>query len=522
MSTSTTILLLCLIGVVAVDASSIHVNLGRHASNANPTSTSTATATALTMHVTTTATSIPMMHNYQSNNESKMTKLKRKLRIHGTNQRILRMRNKTNLHRGIGIGIGNDNKNQGKCRTRFMFKLPSTSQELHQIMFANLYKSKNYKRKNINTNANANANTLKHFNHHHVGITRPIIRQIHLQVHGNDETNDKIHVNNLPRTQKQHQHQQNEEWWPQSQSQSQSQSIDNHNHSNNNNNINDGSNIQRGPWRIKTYRKRIGYGQQCYNQVRDAALDWEFKYHNNDNDNNNNNNDDNPILGILRATPPPSTKAFQENTNPNILQICNSPSPFMQHKKIVTFTQFAPPLLISNILHHTKKLINNNINFNFNLPLALPSIYVLNPVAVIYDIVDQISHGAGGDNTFTSTAYCTLKGHLLSGEERVSVILRHGDTSHEAYRHPNGDGECNSNGRGNSNGNGNGNGGCVDVEILSYSRPAPTLLGKLVWPFIGSKQDEFFRRELEALENVAIGIGASSSEGGGRVRRKGD
>jgi len=136
----------------------------------------------------------------------------------------------------------------------------------------------------------------------------------------------------------------------------------------------------------------------------------------------------------------------------------------MQHKKIATFTQFNPPKIISNILQ--------SVNVNFHLP----SIYVLNPVAVVYDIVDQVSKR--GD-TFTSTAYCTLKGHLLSGEERVSVILRDYHACHDGHAN-------------------------VDVEILSCSRPAPTLLGKLVWPFISKKQDEFFRRELEALEKVAI------------------
>ena len=30
-------------------------------------------------------------------------------------------------------------------------------------------------------------------------------------------------------------------------------------------------------------------------------------------------------------------------------------------------------------------------------------------------------------------------------------------------------------------------------------------MGKLVWPFIAKKQDEFFQRELEALEKVGIG-----------------
>jgi len=36
--------------------------------------------------------------------------------------------------------------------------------------------------------------------------------------------------------------------------------------------------------------------------------------------------------------------------------------------------------------------------------------------------------------------------------------------------------------------------------------------GKVVrWPFIAKKQDEFFQRELEALEKVAMGIGGAAA-----------
>lgn len=80
---------------------------------------------------------------------------------------------------------------------------------------------------------------------------------------------------------------------------------------------------------------------------------------------------------------------------------------------------------------------------------------------------------SGPGTTYTSTAYATLKGHWLSGEERVTVALRdgvHGD---------------------------------VDVEIVSFSRPAPTLAGKLIWPFVGRRQRDFFERQLQALEQVS-------------------
>eukprot|EP00957_Ditylum_brightwellii_P142542 10859956-Ditylum_brightwellii.AAC.1 len=39
-----------------------------------------------------------------------------------------------------------------------------------------------------------------------------------------------------------------------------------------------------------------------------------------------------------------------------------------------------------------------------------------------YSFDCQNNRGAG--TTYTSTAYATLRGHLLSGEERVTVVLR--------------------------------------------------------------------------------------------------
>jgi hypothetical protein len=94
---------------------------------------------------------------------------------------------------------------------------------------------------------------------------------------------------------------------------------------------------------------------------------------------------------------------------------------------------------------------------------------VMSPVGVVYDLVDQ--RGSDGTTTYTSTAYATLRGHWLAGEERVTVALR--------------------------------DGGSVDVEILSYSRPSRSLPGRLAWPFVGGLQRRFFEQQLRALERVA-------------------
>ena len=83
--------------------------------------------------------------------------------------------------------------------------------------------------------------------------------------------------------------------------------------------------------------------------------------------------------------------------------------------------------------------------------------------------------------TFTSTAYATMKGHLLKGEERVTVALR---DNHDQD---------------------------VDVEIVSISRPANTPIGKGLWPFIGRKQTNFFELQMDFLKAIGRKTGQPSS-----------
>mmetsp|Transcript_12396 Transcript_12396/g.18588 ORF Transcript_12396/g.18588 Transcript_12396/m.18588 type:complete len:88 (+) Transcript_12396:2-265(+) len=75
------------------------------------------------------------------------------------------------------------------------------------------------------------------------------------------------------------------------------------------------------------------------------------------------------------------------------------------------------------------------------------------------------------NNIVSSASYATLDGHLLAGEERVSVILRGNDA--------------------------------VDVDIVSFSRSAPSINGRIVWPFIGRMQKQFFLKEMEHLSRIA-------------------
>lgn len=229
---------------------------------------------------------------------------------------------------------------------------------------------------------------------------------------------------------------------------------------------------------------------------------------------------DGPTTGIIRATPSSTNdmiNGIPENTSSNVLQIwshngssTDSCVKSAKTRKLATYTKI-------NILKRFRSQ---------GLPLSLPSIsfYTLNPVAVVYDILDQraptISSNAGDcshkyGSTFTSTAYGTLKGHLLCGEERVTVILRDEEEKEEESYGNTTVSHINKRSRRlakntpsppppKSSLSPTNTRGFVDVEIISYSKAAPSLFGKVVWPFISKKQDEFFQCELDSLERVAI------------------
>eukprot|EP00978_Attheya_sp_CCMP212_P013235 scaffold33296_cov34-Attheya_sp.AAC.2 len=179
-----------------------------------------------------------------------------------------------------------------------------------------------------------------------------------------------------------------------------------------------------GRWRVLKYRCRVGKGQAAYNRVRDAAMAWEFHVSTPRN------------MGMI-----PATK--HKGALPRGPMGSNTVQPF------VSFTEAKLGPSIGK--------------------WKIPSLYAINPVAVVYRLLNQRIHG----DIYSSTAYATLNGHLLTGEERVSVLLR-------------------------------GKGEHVDVEIVSYSRAAPSICGRIIWPLIGSLQDQFFVTHLKVLQQKAV------------------
>mmetsp|Transcript_8627 Transcript_8627/g.14064 ORF Transcript_8627/g.14064 Transcript_8627/m.14064 type:complete len:262 (-) Transcript_8627:24-809(-) len=173
-------------------------------------------------------------------------------------------------------------------------------------------------------------------------------------------------------------------------------------------------------WRILRFQKRVGYGKTCYRRVQNAVFNWDFEVQKGK-----------KSMGILSAAPNKSNIAGPGFTN-------------QRRKLLATFTEVC-------------------------LPNPLKSLFVVSPVHVVYEVKDARSIPRC---LFSSTAYATLSGHLLAGEERVTVVWRKGM------------------------------GDAVDIEIVSFSRAAPSIGGKLIWPLIGRMQKQFFLSEMDHLSRM--------------------
>jgi uncharacterized protein (UPF0548 family) len=237
-------------------------------------------------------------------------------------------------------------------------------------------------------------------------------------------------------------------------------------------------------WKVLRLRRRVGWSPSCYQAVRDAALNWEF--------------DGDGEAGIAAvsslATRRRRTRrrgdATLETGNagysvaPGYSRVdaseCDVSAPFAREvAQEEDFDAFHPTQS-----DQVQQIWSGPGSRRLVTYTALPSkgpvrVVAMNPVGVVYDLVDQ--RGLDGSTTYTSTAYATLRGHWLTGEERVTVALR--------------------------------DSGSVDVEILSYSRPSRSWPGRVVWPFVGGMQRRFFERQLDALERAAAQAAIAAPRG---------
>ncbi|GAX16367.1 hypothetical protein FisN_27Lh079 [Fistulifera solaris] len=194
-------------------------------------------------------------------------------------------------------------------------------------------------------------------------------------------------------------------------------------------------------WRILRYRQTVGHGWECYTQVRDAALQWDFATLH---------------QGICTLVSSPSSHD----------------STLLPRRRAEIFD---PLPAASSSVHQISHGPGRRLVTYSRIPF-LRFLFTINPVQVIYDIVDQREYPV----VYSATAYATGDRHFLQGEERVTVAY------HERS-------------------------GAVQVEVLSCSRPHGWK-GQCVWPFLTKIQDQFFRQQMEALAaESATGQGVKKS-----------
>lgn len=221
-------------------------------------------------------------------------------------------------------------------------------------------------------------------------------------------------------------------------------------------------------WRILTYRKRVGRGKACYEKVRDAALDWEFQ-------------SADGSTGMVQVP----------DCNPNGYNFDMVPITYSNGKRYSVRNIDDDESNVPNTYSPSSYRSLGSRRLVSFASKSLPSflrkrIYSINPVMVVYDVVDQ--RAPDGQTTFTSTAYATLKGHFLRGEERVTVALRDGSQD-------------------------------VEVEILSISQAGPGIVGKALWPFIGKMQSKFFQQQLQHLSQSGLVIDAKNPMGTNNIEK---
>jgi len=259
---------------------------------------------------------------------------------------------------------------------------------------------------------------------------------------------------------------------------------------------------EEGRWRVLRYRRCVGYGRRCYDEVKRAVLDWEFGTvdeadmggrsrveQSSSLSNSSSSSGSRPrAMGIIRARSAfqPSATATGGVDAPSLRGIRNtsplagsSPSDEAQtlsnHNAQEIFLGAAGRRMVT----YTEVRCGMGIRwgrFRINIGGLLPTLYAVSPVASVYDVVDE--RCSNGD-IYTSTAYATVGRHLLSGEERATAILRH-DSDNLRY----------------------GKAQPVHVEILSCSRSAPSFVGKVVWPLVGRMQSKFFEAEIEHFVRI--------------------
>lgn len=135
-------------------------------------------------------------------------------------------------------------------------------------------------------------------------------------------------------------------------------------------------------WRVLKFVKRVGYGKECYKRVQKAAFNWDFEAR-----------VGRKSMGIVSvSTKLINTQSMDVQWQSHSTVPCTKP----RRSLLATFTEICLPL---------------------------KSVFVVNPIHVVYEMRDARKIPKC---IYSSTSYATLRGHLLAGEERVSIVWRKG------------------------------------------------------------------------------------------------
>eukprot|EP00545_Synedropsis_sp_CCMP1620_P009536 CAMPEP_0119012016 /NCGR_PEP_ID=MMETSP1176-20130426/6027_1 /TAXON_ID=265551 /ORGANISM="Synedropsis recta cf, Strain CCMP1620" /LENGTH=384 /DNA_ID=CAMNT_0006964911 /DNA_START=135 /DNA_END=1286 /DNA_ORIENTATION=+ len=280
------------------------------------------------------------------------------------------------------------------------------------------------------------------FNHATAGMTNPSLHiavdnQVVMHVLGSSSSSSsssssKSDSQVQDETSPQEQHQKEDAWWPEGMTTTTT------------------TNAAAG-WRVKEYRRTVGWGTNCYETVREKVLAWEF-------DANHqgilalDDQDKSSLTTATTATTTPTRQSKNRATIRHNNKIDNNPSPWHHSTTNAAALGGDRPRLVT----YTKSFLG---------------FWCVSPIRVVYDWVDQ----RGPSTTYTSTAYATLQNHGLVGEERVTVALRDNDSRR------------------------------VDVQIISYSKASHHWWAQVAFGIglMQKMQDRFFSNQMQWLQTVA-------------------
>lgn len=227
------------------------------------------------------------------------------------------------------------------------------------------------------------------FNHNVCGITNPLIR-IKAKISRQQQQQLDQYCQNDVVTQGDDK---DPKWWPSLQVLSDKKLVDKNEKISTKFNAKNSNFFNKEEWRILVYRKSVGRGKKCYRRVRDAALDWEFQ-------------SADGSMGMMEIPRYQSRNDMIKSAKrPHTFSAPSrySVQPINDESDLGSYS--ASSSLYRRLGSRRLVSFSSQSITRFLPPSLQQRIYAINPVMVVYDIIDQ----RAPQTLFTSTAYSTLK-----------------------------------------------------------------------------------------------------------------